>query len=316
MRLTDFEKTGEWEFSPRGGRHQMDADFQLHICNISKGGGASAPAMDPQVTASLASNIDAQSKMAAEGWGNYNNNMAPAINNAIGAQTNRNNTYADQANEAAAAAKTTAGEQLQTYKDTALPALAAIKADADTYNQAGYQESMASEALGDVNQQFAQQQANNDLRMQAYGINPSSGASQMSGNANAIQQAMAGAAASTQARNAAAALGLQKQQNVFNLGSQSFTNANTAVNTAQNLGTSAINATQGNVNNAFGASTAANQALAAATGGYSAATNAANSAYGNQVSAYNASQQANATSSAGLGNMFGTLGAAYIKYAL
>jgi len=288
MRLHEYEMLPELAFTPRGGR------FGRGMTLWGKGGGASAPPpIDPSITTALASNIQKGSDLATSGLDTYNNTTAPAIQKAINDQTQANNTYSTAAN-------TAANQQLGIYNNTAVPALNAIAADANNYNNAGYQEQIASQALGDVNQQFAQQQANNALRQQSYGINPNSGAAQMSGNANAVQQAEAGAAASTQARAAAVALGLQKQQNVFNLANPSLANANT-------LGTGAITATQNNVANNVTMGNANNAALSTAGGLLSGSSGAANSAYGNQVSAYNATQQANATSSAGL---FGGLGTA------
>jgi hypothetical protein len=296
MKLHEYEMLPELAFTPRGGR------FGRGMTLWGKGGGASAPPpIDPSITSNLANNIALGGQLATSGLNTYNSTTAPAIQNAINTQTAANNTYSTAAN-------TAANQQLGIYNNTAVPALQAIQADANNYNNAGYQEQIASQALGDVNQQFAQQQANNALRQQSYGINPNSGAAQMSGNANAVQQAEAGAAASTQARAAAVALGLQKQQNVFNL-------ANPSLSNAASLGTAAIGATQNNVTNALAMGTSNNAALNTAGGLLSSANTAANSAYGNQVSAYNATQQANATTSAGLFSGLGTGIGAYAALA-
>ena len=294
MKLHEFEMLPELAFAPRGGR------FGRGMTCWGKGGGAAAPPpMDPSITTALAGNIQKGSDLATSGIDTYNNTTAPAIQKAINDQTQANNTYST-------AADTAASQQLGIYNNTAVPALNAIATDANNYNQKGTQEQLASQALGDVNQQFAQTQANNALKQQAYGINPNSGAAQMSGNANAVQQAEAGAAASTQARAAAVALGLQKQKDVFALANPSLANANT-------LGTGAITATQNNVANNVTMGNANNAALSTAGGLLSGSSGAANSAYGNQVSAYNATQQANATSSAGWGNAIGTAGALAFK---
>jgi len=294
MRLNEFEMLPELAFRPRCGR------FGGMTLEGGKGGG-SAPAPDPSIAAATKQALD----IGNQSWSQYQNQTAPQLATAAATQATNNNNYAANMNAIAANEQGQATQQQGIYNNMAVPAMQAIQADANNYNNAGYQENIASAALGDVNQQYAQQLQNDQMRQQAYGVNPTSGAAQMVGNANAIQQAAAGAAASTQARSQAVALGLQKQQNVVSMAAPSFANAQTAMQNGGTAMNNAVTAQQNNVTNLQGNAQAANNAAAAATGATQAGGNIANQSYQSQISAFNAQQQANATASAGIGSAIG-----------
>lgn len=296
MRLNEFEMLPELAFRPRFGR------FGGMTLEGGKGGG-SAPAPDPSIAAAA----NQAMQIGNQSWNQYQNQTAPQLATAAANQATNNNNYAANMNNVASNEANIATQQQGIYNNMAVPAMQAIQNDANNYNNAGYQENIASAALGDVNQQYAQQLQNDQMRQQAYGINPNSGAAQMTGNANAIQQAAAGAAASTQARSAAVALGLQKQQNVVSMANPSLANAQTAIQNGGTAAGNAVTAQQNNITNLQGNAQAANNAAAAATGATQAGGNIANQSYQSQISAFNAQQQANATTSAGL---FGAIGTA------
>jgi hypothetical protein len=295
MRLNEFEMLPELAFRPRCGR------FGGMTLEGGKSSG-SPPPPDPSIAAAQKS-INAVTDQA---WSNYQNVQAPAIQNAVNTQATNINNYANAMNTSAANQNAIAAQQTGIYNNVALPALQNLQTAANNYNTPGYQEEFASSALGDVNQQYAQQLKNTQLQQQAYGINPNSGAAQMAGNANAIQEASAGAAAATQARQQAINLGLNMQQNVFADANPSLANANTAAQTAAGMQNSGLQAQQTNVNNVNNQSTLANAAAQTATGGYGQSGQLGVSSYNAQIAAYNAQQQANATATAGLYGAIGT----------
>jgi hypothetical protein len=202
------------------------------------------------------------------------------------------------------------GNQMyQTYQDTALPALQKLKADADNYNEAGYQEQLAQGAAADISNSFEQQRRGTEMRQQAYGIDPTSGVAAGNAQSLGVQQALMGAQASNQVRQAAHELGLQKQANLYNAGTGILSQANTQ--TGLGLGASA----QG-----FGTSqqTLANQGmLASALSGQAGTAMQGFGQAGNlAASISNSQRQAAATESAGYGQAIGAGLGMYAAFAL
>jgi hypothetical protein len=185
----------------------------------------------------------------------------------------------------------------QRYEENAIPALNKLKADADLYNTAGYQEQMAGQAIGDID--AAQETARH----------PSSGRSAGVSNANNVQVALAKASAATQTREAAKALGLQKQANIYSL------SAGLPMQSLQQSGAATSTAGAGMTAGAMAANTVSN-----AGAGINSATGTAMSGWnqvgGLGVGKYNADiakYNADAQSTAGLGKALGSLGGAAIS---
>jgi len=215
-----------------------------------------------------------------------------------------------------------AAEQYQRYKDKFLPMQDEIIAEANAYDTEANRERIASEALGDVESQFAISRANRAREGAAYGIDPTSGRYAGAANAEGVMEAATKASAATRARDAAVQLGWAKKMDAIGLGSGIFGNQATSTSLGINAGNSAL--------------TAGNSALAAGQvpmSNYGAMTSAGGSAFGTgmqgwnnvgqlgvqkynaDVGAYSAAQQANAQSSAGLGSAIGGIaGAAASMY--
>lgn len=269
---------------------------------------SSAPAADPNIG-------NAQNKMADlanQQWSKFTTDIYPEMLRQSQVQENR-------ANEQWAMDKTIAQTNLdrsnqayQRYEEGAIPAMEKLKADADQYNEENYREQLAQGAKADIGTAMGVQRRNEEMRQRAYGIDPTSGASISSGQSMGVNQALMEAQAMNQTRQAAKDIGLQKQANVYNMyaGLPAQANANTGI--TLNANQAGLSAGQTAIGNFAATGSALNAGASTALSGWNnvgnlgvGATNAATNAWGMQ-------QQANATSSAGLGNMVGTLGAAYM----
>jgi hypothetical protein len=269
------------------------------------GWSGSAPAPDPSIGAAQKQMSD----LATEQWNMFKTDIYPKLlEESQKAQTRADEVWAKD-KEISDFNLTQAKKSSALYEENAIPALAALKKDADLYNTAGYQEQMAGQAVGDINTAQENARAEQAMRDRAYGIDPTSGRSAGAANANNIQYALAKAGAATQTREAAKALGLQKQANVYSLTSglpiQSLQQSGGAVN----AGAAGLNAGQTGMNATLSTSNAANAATSTALGGWGQVGQLGVSKYNADIAKYNADSQA----AGGIGSMFGTLGAAAIK---
>ena len=182
-----------------------------------------------------------------------------------------------------------------------------IVKQAENTNTAGYQEQQAESALGDTNDAFTNQRNQSNMRMQAYGIDPTSGAYNGQNNAQDVMQAASGAAAATRARQAADQLGWARMMDAQGLGSGLAGNQATSTGISLNAGNNSLaSGAQGiAATNALGNSYA--QGTAGAMQGWNNVGNLGVQKYGTDVSAFNAQTQANAQSSAGWGSAIGGL---------
>ena len=295
---TEWDMLPEMAFSPRGWKGSMTLEG-------GKGGG-SAPAADPNIGIAQKQMAD----LASQQWGTFMNTIYPQMLAQSQSQEARANQQFTQDQQISQFNFDQSQKAYQRYEQGAIPAMEALKADADQYNEPGYQEQLAQQMRGDMDQQFNNQRQATAMREQAYGIDPTSGVSQSSQNANAVQQAAATAAAMNQTRQAAHDLGLQKQANVYNMyaGLPAQGNANTSM--TLNANAAGLGAGQTAFSNYGAMGGALNSAAGTALGGWNSVGQLGVGKYNADVSAYNATQQANATSSAGLGSALGTLGMA------
>lgn len=268
-----------------------------------KGGSVSAPAPDPNIGIAQRQLAD----LASSQWNTFKTDIYPEMLKQSQQQMAMAQTQSDMTNQVSKFQLGQAQDAYARYQQGAVPAMNAIKSDADLYNQAGYQEQLAGQAVGDINQQMDNQRAAEAMRQRSYGINPNSGAAVANNQSLGVQQALASAQAATQTRQAAHDLGLQKQANVYNMfaGLPAQANANTSLA----LGASA-QGLQGNMSG-LQALQMTGQSLGSAAqtsmGGYNSMGQLGVQKYNADVSAYSATQQANAQSSAGTGQMIGSL---------
>ena len=252
-------------------------------------GGGKAPVADPNIGIAQKQLAD----LSTEQWNTFKNDIYPTLLE----QSKKAETRADEIwakdREIADFNLAQAKKSTQRYEETAIPAMDKLKADADLYNTAGYQEQMAGQAIGDI--EAAQDVARRDqaMRDRAYGIDPTSGRSAGAANANNVQAALAKASAATQTREAAKALGLQKQANVYSMAAglpmQSLQQSGAAVN-AGGAGLAAGQTGQGATLATSGAS---NAATGTSMQGWSQVGNLGVGKYNADIKSYEAQAAAN-----------------------
>lgn len=273
------------------------------------GGGASAPAADPNIGL-------AQQKMAQISE-DYLTQWKTEVWPEMKAQAQKQEVRADEQFELDKVTQqkqsAIADEQYARYKDTFRPMQDDIVREANAYDTEANRERMAQEAIGDTKNAFAIKAADDERKMQSYGINPTSG--QFSGmrNANSVLEAATAASAATRTREAAKQLGWAKKMDAIGLGSGVFGNQATSTGLALNAGNQALNSGQVAMGNYAQMGSSGAQAAGTALGGWNNVGQLGVQKYQTDVGAFNAQQQANATSSAGLGSALGSLAGAGIS---
>jgi len=272
-------------------------------------GNSNAPAADPNIGAAQKQLAD----LSTEQWNTFKNEIYPDLKKTTDAQNARLQGTYETSQEVTKTNLARANEAYDMYKQGAIPAMEKLKADADQYNSAAYQEQLASQAAADIGQAAQVQREQTAMRQRAYGVDPTSGVAQGQANANSVMQAAASAAAANQTREAAKQVGLQKQANVYNmyagLPAQSINQTNTAMN-AQGQGTAAGQAAIGNISGMSGVS---NAAASTAMGGWGQVGSLGVQKYQADVGAFKAQQEAEAGMWGGLGSAVGSGIALYAK---
>jgi hypothetical protein len=263
---------------------------------------SSAPAADPNIGIAQKEMSD----LAKEQWSKFTTDIYPEMLKQSQQQEARANEQWDLTKDITTKNQGYADLAQQRYEEGAIPAMQALKTDADKYNEAGYQEQLAQGARADITSAMENQRQQQTMRQQAYGIDPTSGTAQFNSNAMGANQALMEAQAANQTRQAAKDIGLQKQANVYNMyaGLPAQANANTGIALGSaNQGFQTGNSAIGNFNTT---GAALNSGTNTAMSGWNnvgqlgiGATNAANQAWGVQ-------QQANSAFSSGLGSAIGT----------
>lgn len=304
MRLNEFEMLPELAFRPRGGRGKFSGGMTLEG---GKGGG-SAPSPDPNIGIAQRQLAD----LAQEQWASFKTDIYPELLRQSKVAEQRANDQFAMTKEVSDFNLKKSREAYARYEEGAIPAMQKLKEDADKYNEAGYQEMLASQALGDVNTSFESQRQQQAMRDRSYGIDPTSGRSAGSASAIGAMQALAGAQASTQTRQAAHDIGLTKQANVYNMYAGLPAQANANTNVALNASAQGNAATKSAFDITAGTGSSLNAATATAMQGWNQVGNLGTQKYNADVSAYNAEQQASGAFASGLGSALGS-GAALWK---
>jgi hypothetical protein len=345
---TEFDMLPERAFQPRGGVGKFSSGMTLE--GGGKGGGGSAPAPDPNIGIAQRE----LSELAKQQWEMFQTDIYPELRREAQAQLDSARKADDRADRMAGLAdreqalmreqfdyargvseeqRGFARQDRQRYEAGAIPAMERLRDDANLYNTEAEQERLAGLAMGDITSQFENQRQQLAMRNQAFGIDPTSGASMGMQNANSVLQAAAGAAAMNQTRQAARDIGLQKQANVYNM----YAGLPAQAATASGLGLNAMQVGNAASAQGFGAQgTAFNAGLGAFGAGQQAfgnfgamgsslgnAANVSGGMFGNMgqlgvgkynadVGAFRAQQEASASRAGGFGSMLGSLGAAAI----
>lgn len=252
-------------------------------------GGGSAPAADPNIGAAQKQLAD----LSTEQWNTFKTDIYPELLRQSKVAESRADEQWAMDKKISTFNLEQAEKSTKRYEETAIPALSKLKADADLYNTAGYQEQMAGQAVGDIaaaEEVARQTQINRD---RSYGIDPTSGRSGIGFNANNVQAALAKATAATQTREAAKQLGLQKQANVYSMAAglplQSLQQSGQAIA----AGTAGTAATESGMNATLKTSGATNASAGTAMQGWGNVGSLGVGKYNADISRYNAEASSN-----------------------
>ena len=148
------------------------------------------------------------------------------------------------ADQQMAAQRQQMGQAADYYKyqtDTFRPLEQGLVADAERFNTASYQETVAQKAAADVAQAFQGAQGISMREASRRGINPNSGAFGAASNANALKLAAATAGAKTGARTQAEQMGYARKLDAVGLGRNLAGASTAAYQGATNAGSAGAN---------------------------------------------------------------------------
>ena len=266
------------------------------------GGGGSAPSPDPQIGAAAMMNAQlgeewldfAEEQFAA---GNIRQEEMDSLTNQVIEQ--QLSTQAQQAGWAT--------EDRARYTGVYQPLEDEFIQEAKDYASVDRQEKAAAEAKADVMSASEQQKAITQRQMASMGINPNSGRFQAVTRAGDVNTALASAGAQNNARTMIRDKGLALKADAINMGKGLPSQSASAAGLGLNAGNMAVGNQQTANQNFYANQGVMERGFGGAMQGYSNQGNILNNLYGNQVNAWSAQQQANAASSAGTGQMVGSL---------
>ena len=291
-------------FQPRSGRHGAG---QMRLYG-GKGGG-SAPAPDPAIGQAAMENVALGKEWLGFAKDQFaQGNVRQATTDELNTKViNQQLATQDQAN-------TWAQQDRARTLNTFQPLEDSFAQTAKEYATPAKQEDAAATAKADVLASSNIARQTNQRQMAAMGVSPDSGRFAGIDRTQDTNTALAAAGAQNNARQVVRDKGLALTADAVNMGKGLASSTAAAYGIGTNAGNSAVgNNASGNAN--FYANQAGmNQGFSGNIGANSSAGSMLNQLYGNQLSAWNAQQQANATSSAGLGNLIGTVGVGAMKY--
>jgi hypothetical protein len=212
----------------------------------------------------------------------------------------------------AATAEGRADQQWQYYLNQGRPMIDSMFADARNWDSEAGLAAVRGQASADVEQAFAQQRQTLENNLRRAGVNPGSNRAiaAMAGNGAQAALAKVGAANQMTEQRRMQGIGLRQQAaNVAN-GATATSLQQSSLGNSSLGGAGAVGAS--NIANGLNTSASTMNGLNSAANGFGNAAQGWNSMYGNQLQGWSAGQQAGAQSSAGLGSLVGTLGAAAI----
>lgn len=217
--------TYEWDMLPEHAFQSRTGKFGSMTLEGGKGG--SAPSPDPNIGVAQKQLAD----LATQQWSMFKTDVYPEMVRQSQAQEKRAQGQYDLTTKITQEQEQYANQDRERYEKGAIPAMEKLKADADQYNEAGYQEQLAKAAAADISTSMENQRAQEAMRQRSYGIDPTSGAAVANNNAIGVSQALISAQAANQTRQAAKDIGLQKQANVYNMyaGLPAQSNASTGI---------------------------------------------------------------------------------------
>jgi hypothetical protein len=272
------------------------------------GGGGSAPAPDPNIGIAQ----QEMAKISREYLDNWKNDVWPKIKEQAEKQDVRADEQFALDRELQNMQISSAKKTMEEFETKGKPMRESIYKAAEEYDTAANRERMASEAIGDVKSAFGIKAADEQRRLQSFGIDPTSGRSVSTGNVNSIMEAAVGSAAANRARTAAEQLGWAKKMDAIALSQGQFGNQATSTGLALSAGNQALSTGQTTMANYGALGNSMAQATGTANQGWNSVGTLGIQKYNADVNAYEANRKAEATSSAGFGSMVGSLGGAAI----
>lgn len=273
-----------------------------HIAFGGKGGGGSAPSPDPQIGAAAMMNAQ-----LGEDWLDFAKEQFAAGNIRQEEMDALTNKVIEQQLGTADQQRQWATEDRARYTGTFQPLEDEFIQEAKNYGSVERQEKAAAEAKADVMSASEQQKAITQRQMASMGINPNSGKFQAISRAGEVNTALASAGAQNNARTMIRDKGLALKADAVNMGRGLPSQSASAAGLGLNAGNMAVgNQTQANAN-FYQNNGVMEKGFGGAMQGYANQGNILNNLYGNQVQAWSAQQQSNAASSAGTGQLFGSV---------
>lgn len=252
-------------------------------------GGGAAPQADPNIGAAQKQLAD----LSTEQWNMFKNDVYPELlRQAKVAETRADEVWKMDRGIAEFQLKNAQTDRA-IYETYGLSAGKKLVDDANKYNEAGYQEQMAGQAIGDIAAAEEVARQTGIMRDRAYGIDPTSGRSGLGFNANNVTAALAKAQAGTQTREAAKQLGLQKQANVYNMAAGLPAQALASSSAAVGAGGAGLAAGESGMNATLKTSGASNAATGTAMQGWGNVGSLGVNKYQADISRYNAEAASN-----------------------
>lgn len=283
----------------------LDSPF---ICYLDLGGGgSSAPPPDPAIGAAAQQNAEVAREALAFNRQVYEEGKPRQAQ--IDALTKR---IVDQQLAVGDTNQAQAAEQWNRFKTLFAPVEEQMVKDATGIDSVQNQELEAGKAGAQVTKSYRQASEQQNRSLTGMGINPNSGRALAAKTSIGAMEAADKADAMTNARQIVKDKGIALRAGAANFGRNMPNTAAGAYGLTLNAGNSASNNSAAAVNTAIAGAGQMNQGFGTAIQGNNSAGSILNNQYSNQISAWNAQQQADAASSAGLGNMIGTLGSAWL----
>ena len=278
-----------------------------NVCFGGKGGGGSAPAADPAIGQAAMANVE-----LGKDWLSFAKDQF-AQGNVRQAVTDELNTKViNQQLQSQDEANTWGREDRARTKSVFQPVEDSFVKTANEFDTPEKQAAAAAAAKADVMSNAATTQQANARQMASMGVSPTSGRFAGITRANDTNTALAAAGAENNARTMIRDKGLALKADAVNMGKGLASSTAAAYGIGTNAGNSAV-ANNASANQSFNQNgNVMSQGFSGAVGANNSAGGMLNSLYGNQLNAWSAQQQANATSSAGTGQMLGTIAGAGI----
>lgn len=268
-----------------------------------------APAADPNIGIAQKQLAD----LATTQWSMFTKDIYPEMLKQSQSQEKRAQDQYDLTSGIAKQQQEYAAKDRARYEAGGIPAMEKLKADADLYSTEAEQERLAQGATADITSAMQQQRQQQAMRQQAYGIDPTSGVSQMSSGQTSAGEGLMRAQAANQTRQAAKDIGLQKQANVYNMYAGLPAQGNASTGIALGASGQGLAGGQTAIANYGATGGALNSAAGTAMGGWNSVGQIGVGKYNADVNAATAAANAANAGAAGLGSALGTGAALYLK---